>query len=75
MAVFIINSSNRAEHVLIQGPGGQRDDITVHPGQRAPLPEGWSVVDTGITLRHLAILDPEKEAAKRVADAKAQEKS
>lgn len=69
MAVTIINSGNQAEHVLIKSPDGKQDTVTCPPG-RSTLAEGWSVVDTGISIRHLRVVVPESDVAVKTVAAK-----
>lgn len=66
MAVTIINSGNQAEHVLVRKPDGKQDTVTCHPG-RSTLAEGWSVIDTGVSIRHLRVLDSSPAEVKAVA--------
>lgn len=77
MAVIIINSGNQAEHILVKAPDGTQDTMTCQPG-RSTLAEGWSVVDTGISIRHLRVVDTspaqvvEEVAAKQAATTQAE---
>ena len=55
MSVLIKNQGSHVEYVEVQSAAGERDHVTVQPGGRVTLPQGWRVAPTGVNLPHLHV--------------------
>lgn len=55
MSVVIQNQGNHVEYVSVIGKAGDKDVVTVQPGSRVDLPEGYRIVPTTVATPHLKV--------------------
>lgn len=55
MSVLVQNQGNHVEYINVISSAGDKDVITVQPGSRVDLPNGYRVVPTTVVVPHIKV--------------------
>ena len=60
MSVLIQNQGNHVEYVNVVSGAGDKDVVTVQPGSRVDLPEGYRVAPATVATPHIKVTGNDK---------------